>query len=106
MQSMVNDIIISLVTWMFDVILKYQDSKSKSQIIDNGSLILSLIIKTHVLSLNKTFSLFNISIVKNLFVFKQFYGNIVVFTTTHKFWLTAITNPISLHCPIFFNTNS
>jgi len=85
MQSMVNDIIVSLVTWMFDVIFKYQDSKSKSQMIDNGSLILSLIIKTHVLSLNKTLSLIDTAIVKNFIVFKQFdNGAIVVFTTyTH-----------------------
>jgi hypothetical protein len=49
MQSMVNDIIVSFVSWMFDVILKYQDSKSKSQMIDEASLILSMIYETLIL---------------------------------------------------------
>ncbi len=72
MQSMVNDIIVSLVSWMFDVILKYQDSKSKSQMIDYGTLFLSIIYKTIILSLNKTFSLIDTIIIKNFIVFIQF----------------------------------
>jgi hypothetical protein len=39
--------------------MKYQDSKSKSQMIDEGSLILSIIYKTLILSLIKTFSPMN-----------------------------------------------
>jgi hypothetical protein len=81
MQSMVNDIIVSLVSWIFDVILKYQYSKSKSQIIDGTSSFLSTIGKIIILSINKTFSLIDTSIVKNFIVFKQFYGNIVVSIT-------------------------
>jgi len=69
---MVNDIIVSQVSWMFDVILKYQDSISKSQIIDETSSLLILICIILILSLNKTISLINTTIVKIFIVFKQF----------------------------------
>ena len=72
MQSIVNDIIVSLVSWMFDVILKYQDSKSKSQLFDDTPSFSSLIYMMLVLSLNKTFSLIDTDIVKNFTVFKKF----------------------------------
>ncbi len=52
--------------------MKYQDSKNKSQMIDYGTLFLSIIYKTIILSLNKTFSLIDTIIIKNFIVFIQF----------------------------------
>jgi len=52
--------------------VKYQDSKSKSQMIDDDSLILSIIYIVLILSLNKTFSLIDTSIIYNFIVFVQF----------------------------------
>jgi hypothetical protein len=52
--------------------MKYEDSKSKSQMIDDELLVLSIIYIVSILSLNKTFSLIDTGISKIFCVSEQF----------------------------------
>ena len=52
--------------------LKYQDSVSKSQMIDNERPVFSIIYITLILSLNKAFSLIDTKISYNFIIFSLF----------------------------------